>query len=367
MTEFARAAARGATLAALLAVAISLGGMPAQGQGQAPASAGTGAPAPPATPPASLTAPPTSPRPPLGAPAAGTKAEAPAPGSAKAGEGAQSQTKGGSGAESGGLFGTTEETNGLPVNVEAEQGIEWQQEKQEYIARGNAKAVRGDVTVYGQTLIAYYRKTPSGSSDVWRLDADDDVKITTPTDTAVGDKGVYDVDNGVFVLTGKKLELDTPKGVITARDTLEYWKLRQYAVARGDAKAVREDKTVTADILEAHFKPDAKGQLVISFIEAFNNVMVTNSSAVAHAMYGNYNVDTSIADLKGSVKITRGQDQLDGECATMNMNTGISRLYACAKADRVRGLLIPKQGEDIGAPGKGSVAPTTKPAGGQQK
>ncbi len=178
---------------------------------------------------------------------------------------------------------------------------------------------------------------------------------------------MYDVDNGVFVLTGKKLELDTPKGVITARDSLEYWKLRQYAVARGDAKAVREDKTVTADILEAHFKPDAKGQLVISFIEAFNNVTVTNASAVAHAIYGNYNVDTSIADLKGSVKISRGQDQLDGECATMNMNTGISRLYACAKADRVRGLLIPKRSEGIGAPGKGSTAPTPKPAGGQQK
>ena len=365
MTQIARAAARGATLAALLAVATSLGGMPAQGQGQAPAGAATGAPAPPATPPASLTAPPTSPRPPLVAPAAATKGGAPAPGSAKAGQGAPTQNQGG--AESGGLFGTAEQTNGLPVNVEAEQGIEWQQEKQEYIARGNAKAVRGDVTVYGQTLIAYYRKTPSGSSDVWRLDADDDVKITTPTDTAVGDKGVYDVDNGVFVLTGKKLELDTPKGVITARDSLEYWKLKQYAVARGDAKAVREDKTVTADILEAHFKPDAKGQLVISFIEAFNNVMVTNASSVAHAMYGNYNVDTSIADLKGSVKITRGQDQLNGECATMNMNTGISRLYACAKADRVRGLLIPRQGEDIGAPGKGSIAPTTKPAGGQQK
>ncbi|MGO8865088.1 MAG: LptA/OstA family protein [Alphaproteobacteria bacterium] len=367
MTEFARAAARGATLAALFAVATSLGGMPAQGQGQAPAGAATGAPAAPATPPASLTTPPTSPRPPLVAPAAATRGGTPAPGSVKAGQGAQSQTKGGAGAESGGLFGTPEETNGLPVNVEAEQGIEWQQEKQEYIARGNAKAVRGDVTVYGQTLIAYYRKTPSGSSDVWRLDADDDVKITTPTDTAVGDKGVYDLDNGVFVLTGKKLELDTPKGVITARDSLEYWKLKQYAVARGDAKAVREDKTVTADILEAHFKPDAKGQLVISFIEAFNNVMVTNASAVAHAIYGNYNVDTSIADLKGSVKITRGQDQLNGECATMNMNTGISRLYACAKADRVRGLLIPKQGEDIGAPGKGSIAPTSKPAGGQQK
>ena len=258
-------------------------------------------------------------------------------------------------------------SNGAPVNVEAEQGIEWLQEKQEYIARGNAKAVRGDVTVYGQTLTAYYRKTPSGGSDIWRLDADDDVKITTPTDTAVGDKGVYDVDNAVFVLTGKKLELDTPKGVITARDSLEYYKLKLYAVARGNAKAVREDKTVTGDIMEAHFKPDEKGQLVMSFIEAFNNVTVTTASSVAHAIYGNYNLDTGIADLKGSVKITRGSDQLDGECATMNMNSGISRLYACGKEKQVRGLLIPRQGEATGLPSMGGAAPAAKPAAGSER
>src|SRR5208282_2239571 len=101
-------------------------------------------------------------------------------------------------------------------------------------------------------------------------------------------------------------------------------------------------------ILEAHFKPDAKGQLAISFIEAFNNVTVSNPSSVAHAIYGNYNLDTGIADLKGSVKITRGSDQLDGECATMNMNSGISRLYACGKEKQVRGLLIPRQGEATG-------------------
>ena len=350
MAGRARAAARAAAVAALLAAALPWAG-PARSQ------AAPGAPLPPTTVPPQLIAPPASPRPPLVAPSA--RAKSPAAGAQPA-AGAAAPGNAGANAEAGGLFNLGgQSSGGAPVNVEADQGIEWQQEKQEYIARGNAKAVRGDVTVYGQTLIAYYRKTPSGGSDIWRLDADGQVKITTPTDTAVGDKGIYDVDNGVFVLTGRHLALDTPKGVITARDSLEYWKLKQFAVARGDAKGVREDKAVTADIIEAHFKPDAKGDLEMSFIEAFNNVTITTASAVARSLYGNYNIDAGIADLKGSVKITRGQDQLDGECATMNMNTGISRLYACGKEERVRGLIVPRQGEA----GLGGEATGAKPDG----
>ncbi len=346
MRRLAGGATRAAAVAALLALAAAAPSPSAQAQDSA--AGGSAAPAPPAPP-----------RPPQAPPAAGGKA----PATAGQATGTASPAAPGQGAPAGeNMLGIPGQENGMPVTVEADQGIEWQQEKQLYIARGNAKAVRGDVTVYGQVLTAYYRKTPSGGSDIWRLDADDQVKITTSSDTAFGDKAVYDVDNGVFVLTGKKLELDTPKGVVTARDSLEYWKLKQYAVARGDAKAVREDRTVTADVLEAHFKPDEKGQLVMSFIEAFNNVVVSTATSTARALYGNYDLDRDVADLKGSVKITRGQDQLDGECAVMNMKTGISRLYACAKDDRVRGLLVPKQGETPGGaqPAKPGDAPAKK-------
>ncbi|HLI10909.1 MAG TPA: LptA/OstA family protein [Alphaproteobacteria bacterium] len=276
---------------------------------------------------------------PAAPPAATTAAKKPQ-GSAPASEGAG----GAHGVPS--ILGSGTEKGGAPVAVEADQGIEWQQDKQLYIARGNAKATRGDITVYGQVLKAYYRKTSAGGSDIWRLEANDAVKITSPNETVVGDRAVYDVDNGVFVLTGKHLRLDSPKAVITARDSLEYWQKQQYAVARGDATATREDKTVRANVLEAHFKPDAKGQLQIADIEAFQNVQITTQSAVARAMYGDYNLDSGIARLKGSVKITRGTDQLDGECAEFNLNTNISRIYSCDKREQVRGLLVPKKGEE---------------------
>ncbi len=49
-------------------------------------------------------------------------------------------------------------THGGPITVTARDGIEWHQAQQEVIALGDARAVRGDVTVTADRLIAYYRK-----------------------------------------------------------------------------------------------------------------------------------------------------------------------------------------------------------------
>lgn len=300
--------------------------------------------------------PPATAGPPTGTPPpspAASKAAA-APGSPGTGGDATGALPGG-----GGAFGLPSDKDNLPVAVEADQGIEWQQQKQIYIARGNAKAIRGDVTVYGQVLMAYYRKTAAGGSDIWRLEANGEVKIASPNETALGDKAVYDVDNGIFVLTGKNLKLDTPKAAITARDSLEYWQKMSYAVARGNAQATREDKSVRANVLTAHFTPDQKGGLQVKNIEAFQDVLITTPNAVARAMYGDYNLESAIAILKGSVKITRGDDQLNGECAEVNLNTGVSRLFSCAKKEQVRGLLVPKQSQL-----PENALPMGKPSGG---
>lgn len=315
----------------------------------ASAAEGVSMPAAPEVPPAAVTGPaPETPPPAPGVPKTGQSKSGGAPGAqpSASAPGAHAGAPAAPGTNPEGLIGFGDQKDGVPVSVEADDGIEWQDKKQLYIARGNAKAVRGNVTVYGQVLTAYYRKTPSGGSDIWRLEANDRVKIATPTDTSVGDHAVYDVDNQIFVLTGKHLQLDTPKAVITARDSLEYWQQRDYAVARGDAKAVKDEKTVRAKVLVAHFKHDAKGQQQVSTIEAFEDVVITTPNAVARGMYADYNLDTSIARLKGGVKITRGQDQLNGECADVNLNTGVSRLFSCTH-EPVRGLLVPKSGEGV--------------------
>ena len=47
-----------------------------------------------------------------------------------------------------------------------------------------------------------------------------------------------------------------------------------------------------------------------------------------------------LAQLTGGVKITRGETQLNGERAEVNLNTGRSRLLS--GGERVKGVFLPK-------------------------
>ena len=240
-------------------------------------------------------------------------------------------------------FATGEE----PLEISADNGIEWQQEQLVFLARGNAVAVRGQVRVRADVLRAYYRKTPDGDTSIFRLDAEGHVRISSPGETAYGDRGVYDLENAILVLSGKGVRLVTESDEITADRQLEYWENKQMVVARGNAFATRGDKRLGADILSAYFRKDKNGKSKIYRVEAFYGVKVVTANDTATGDRGVYNVKTGIATLTGSVKITRGGNQLNGCVAEVNMNTNISKLFGCgsrATGDgRVHGLLRPKK------------------------
>ncbi len=232
-----------------------------------------------------------------------------------------------------------------PIQVDADEGIEWEQERQIFTARGNAVAERGNVKVRADVLQAYYRKKPAGGTDIWRLDADGNVRINSDSEKAFGEKGIYDVDNAILVLSGSKVGLITADDKITATRQLEWWEKKGMAVARGNALAVRGERRLSADVLVAHFQKNKSGKNRIWRVEAFDNVHIVTDTVTVTAARAVYNADSSIATLTGSVKITRGENQLNGCSAEVNMETGISKLHGCGQAgssgQRVRGLLSP--------------------------
>ncbi len=217
-----------------------------------------------------------------------------------------------------------------PIEVYADEGIEWQQEALIFIARGNARAVRGEVTVYGDELHAFYRKLPDGGTEIWRLDAISNVRIVTPGETAYGDRGVYDVDNAILVLTGKKVRLLTPTDEVIADEQLEYWERKQMAVARGHAQVFSDNKNLNADVIVAYFKKQKSGKSAIHRVEAFDNVRIDTNQEKATSDRGVYSVKSGIATLTGSVRIARDGNKLDGCKAEVNMNTGVSKMFSCA-------------------------------------
>lgn len=258
-----------------------------------------------------------------------------------------------------------------PIEIYADEGIEWSQDGQKFIARGNAKAIRGKVTVTADVLTAYYRDRAApaggdaakgdqqgkddpakgGSSEIWRLDADGHVSIASDTQTATGDAATYDIDNAVLVMKGRPARLTTPTDTVTATESLEYWEKKGMAVARGNAFASREEKRIKADILTAYFKENTKKEQALDRAQAFGNVIVTTPQEVVLGDRGDYNAETGIVTLTGSVKLTRNENQLNGGYAVVNLNTGISKLFANVPGqagggqNRVQGLFVPERKE----------------------
>lgn len=274
-------------------------------------------------------------------------------------------------------LGLTTQDNNKPINIEADQGIEWQQNNRVYIARGHAKATRGQATVFGDVLMAYYRpvahpgagtsnaaaaehKTPQpassdpiggNSTEIYRLEATGNVRIATETQTVYGDHAVYDVDRSLLVVTGKNLRLETPRDTLTARDSLEWYDDKQLAVARGDAVAIQEGKHLRGDVLTAQVTRTPNESSHISRVDAQGNVLVSSQDQIARGDAGVYNVDTGIATLTGRVTLTRADNELRGQYAVVDLNNNVSRLLSAppstqlteGKPARVQGLLVPRQ------------------------
>ena len=279
-----------------------------------------------------------------------------------------------------------------PIEISADGGIEWQQDAQVYIARGNAKAKRGTTEVYADTLTAHYRpmKGSGGETEIYRLNADGHVTIKGERQTVVGDQAVYDVDQQIGIVTGKAPKMTTATDMVTARDSLEWYDQKQIAVARGDAVAVRDTKRIRADVLTAHMtkdkpptapakteKPapapaksrnsptplgDADESSRISRVDAQGNVLVSTETDVGRGDFGVYNADSGIATLLGNVTVTRGPNTIRGEYAVMDLNNNISRMMAApagvgTATTPVQGLFVRQDQAPAGAPHGGGQKP----------
>ncbi|CAN0537467.1 unnamed protein product, partial [Laminaria digitata] len=244
-----------------------------------------------------------------------------------------------------------------PIQIEADEGIEWQRAKQVYLARGNARATQGGVSVEGDELIAHYKPNAAGENEIYRINANGNVRITSESEVAVSDNAVYDIDNGVLVMTGDTIRLDTAEDTIIARESLEYYEQQQMAIARGDALAIRDDRRLRADTLTAHFGEGGRSASM-DRIEANGNVLVSTPTDIVRAEQGDYNPDRGLATLTGNVKITRGDTQLNGDRAEVNLTTGESRLLSSRSGERVRGLFLPKSSSGNGAGQPSNTGPT---------
>lgn len=229
-----------------------------------------------------------------------------------------------------------------PIEIEAEGGLEWRRNEKLYVASGGARAKRGDLTVTATTLSARYRDKPGGGTEIWKIEADGNVRMVWPGRTVTGGHAIYNFDTRVLNVTGSNLGVDTGKEKLTAVESLEYQDGPQIAIARGDATVVQENRTVRADLMTGHFKRQADGKTELVRVEADGNVRVKTPETFASSAKGDYDLTTEVMTMSGDVKVTNGGNQFNGEYAEVNVKTGVSRLLGSPSGTgKVKSLIMP--------------------------
>lgn len=249
------------------------------------------------------------------------------------------------------------------VEVTADKSLEWYQDQSIYVARGNAKAVRGELTVTADLLTAHKREKPlkskdkqkdKPSGDIDRLTAEGNVLILKSDARITGDRAVDDVDKHVVVVTGNNLKYETASQVVTAHESLEYWDETKIAVARGHAVAIKGDRRITGDVLTAEFRTQPNGKDQLYKMTAVGNVTVVTKTDIVRGDKGVYDAARDIAIITGHVKITRPDGtELTGDVGKSDFAANQSRLLN-EGSGRVRALLPAKTTSKAPKAGKGS-------------
>ena len=97
-----------------------------------------------------------------------------------------------------------------------------------------------------------------------------DIEIQVPN----GILSVLDFEQAILKVDGNKVIYKTESGKITATQQMEYWERQNMAIARGNAVAIHNGKTVRADVLKALLRKNKEGGSEVYIIEAFKNVLI---------------------------------------------------------------------------------------------
>ncbi|MDH5557750.1 MAG: hypothetical protein OEZ03_10385 [Alphaproteobacteria bacterium] len=228
----------------------------------------------------------------------------------------------------------------IPIEITAGDGLEWRRAEKVLVAAGGVVLTRGTLKLEANSVSAWYREGKDGKDqEVYRIDAAGKVRLVSDGATGFGESAAYDLDQGVFVLSGGKPRFEAEKLIVTASQNLEYWETKQLAVARGGAVAENGDRKIHADVISAYVESANGGKTELSRVEAIGGVRITSPEDSASGNEAVYDARTGLATLCGNVEIRRGPSVLKGKCAELNLNTGVSRLIGGGGS--VKGLVQP--------------------------
>jgi lipopolysaccharide export system protein LptA len=116
--------------------------------------------------------------------------------------------------------------NDAPIEITADT-LEVKQKEQLAVFRGKVDAIQGEMRLRADELVVHYRENQSTPNEpgISKIEAEGNVFVSSPRETAQGARGVYDVDRshidlfgdvvltqGGNVIRGQKLEMNLATG-----------------------------------------------------------------------------------------------------------------------------------------------------------
>jgi lipopolysaccharide export system protein LptA len=134
------------------------------------------------------------------------------------------------------LIDTSKHDTSQPLEITAD-ALEVDQDSQRATFIGAVDVIQGDMRLNSDRLIVYYRdKQAAEDNAIYRIDVEGNVRFATPTETAQGDNGVYDVDGGIIHLVGNVVLTSGQDAVIRGNELTMNLNTGQSEVSGGRVK-----------------------------------------------------------------------------------------------------------------------------------
>ena len=223
---------------------------------------------------------------------------------------------------------------GADMIVNADTSLEWNQKEGFYQARGNAHAYQGEQEIFADDLKAFYDAASSGRA-ITQIHANGNVRFADAAHTGRGTSLVYQAGTSEYKLTGPNARIDGPDGNARAEKEIHFQ--RQQGRVRLQVAAeikLADGRHLKGNDLQLYLSPENN----IERIEAFGDVVVTQasgSSATADKL--DYDRVSNKAILQGNVMVSDAGNQLSGDKAEIDFETGISKILSTTTGGRVSG------------------------------
>ena len=222
------------------------------------------------------------------------------------------------------------------IKIEADKSIEYFEKQKIYIASGNVKAFKGNMSIKAENIKAFMDKT--NNSNMTKIEATGNVVIVSKNTISKSSYAKYSFKNKFFILKGDHQSIESKKFKINSKKFISFDDVKKIATSEGEVNILLSGPTsIFSERVNANFD---KINNTLTTATAEGKVKIKTKLETITSNSAKYESKTNLIYLKGNVIIKKGNSVLTGEKGYLNLNTRKSRIES-GKSKRVKGIFKP--------------------------